>query len=96
MLGAVLTTGAFAQTKKAETKKLENTIADKKADKHAAGADLKHLRIEKALQRRKEVRAHRRSIRRQGKHLRNQGVKHPIHEAKEIVKADKDAMKGKN
>ncbi len=97
MLGAVLTTGAFAQTKKVETKKLENTIADKKADKHEAGNNLKHFRVKRAVNGRKEVRSHRRSIHRQGRNLtRRHGVRHPIHKAKVEVKEEKDAKKGKN
>ena len=96
LLSVALSTGAFAQTKAADTKKLENTIADKKADKHVAAHNLKHLRVTKALRGRREVRMHRRSIHRQGENLeRNHGVKHPVTEAKEKVKANKDARKGK-
>jgi hypothetical protein len=96
LLGAVLTTGVFAQTAKKEETKLTNTIVDKKEDKHVAGGHLKHLRVKKALRTRREVRRHRRTIRRTGNHLKNaHGVHHPVHKAKLRAKAEKDAKKGK-
>jgi hypothetical protein len=98
MLGAALTTGAFAQTtKKEETRNLENKIADKKEDKHEAGKDLENGRIRKAVKGRKEVRSHRRTIHRMGKHLEKaHGVQHPIHKAKVEVKKEKDIRQGNN
>lgn len=97
LLGAIFTTGVFAQTtpaKKEETK-LTKTIVDKKLDKHEAGDNLKHLRMTKALRGRREVRAHRRAIHRMGEHLEEQhGVKHPIHKAKVRAKEIKEEKKG--
>ena len=88
----------MAQTKdvKNDQRVLKNSIKDKKEDKHEAGSDLAHLRVEKAIQGRKEVRRHRRSIHKQGKHLERHGVKNPIHKAKVQAKAEKDAKNGKN
>ena len=97
LFAAVITTGAFAQTAKKEETNLTNTIVDKKQDKHEAGRNLKHLRVKKALRNRREVRAHKRHIRRMGNHLENQhGVQHPVHKAKLRAKAIKDAKKGKD
>lgn len=94
LFAAVLTTGAFAQTVNKEENKIANKIVDKKEDKHVAGNHLKHLRVTKALQSRREVRAHRRSIHKAGERLEDQGVKHPIHKAKIKAKAIKEAKKG--
>ena len=94
LLGAVLTTGVFAQTVNKEENKIANKIVDKKGDKHVAGRHLKHLRVKKALRTRREVRAHRRYIHRAGERLEDRGVKHPIHKAKLRAKAIKDAKKG--
>ena len=90
-LGAVFSTAAIAQTDvKKDEKTLKNTIKDKKEDKHQVGKDLAHLKVKSAIRERKEVRAHRRSIHRQGKHLRRHGIKHPIENAKHKAKVDKD------
>jgi hypothetical protein len=75
---------------------LKSSIKDKKEDKHEAGKDLAHLRIESALKGRREVRHHRKSIHKQGEHLEAHGVKHPIENAKKQVKSDKDVKKGKD
>lgn len=85
----------MAQQKDVATDKvvLKNTIKDKKTDKHEAGKDLANLRIKKAINGRKEVRKHRKSIRHQGKHLRRHGVKRPVHDAKSKAKVDKDIKK---
>ncbi len=96
LLGAILTTGVFAQTVKKEETKLTNTIVDKKQDKHVAGNNLKHLRVKRALRNRREVRRHRRYIHKTGEKLEDQGVKHPIHKAKVRAKAIKEANKGKD
>ena len=93
--GALFSAGAVAQSKEVKADKvvLKNTIKDKKADKHEMGKDLGKLKISKAIEERKEVRHHRWSIRKQGKHLRNHGVKHPIEKAKHEAKVDKDKKK---
>lgn len=98
LLGVVLSTGAMAQKKnvKTEQKVLKNTIKDKKEDKHEMGKNLSHLRLKSAMQSRKEVRRHGRSIHKQGERLENRGVKHPIQKAKHQAKADKDRKKGKD
>jgi len=97
LLGVALTSGVFAQTAAKEETKLTNSIVDKKADKHVAGRNLKHLRVKKALRNRRVVRADRRHIRRMGNHLENRhGVNHPVHKAKVRAKAMKDAKKGKD
>ena len=93
-----LSVGAVAQTKdvKEDQRVLKNTIKDKKYDKHTAGKNLENLRIKRALRNRREVRRHRRSIHRQGEHLENHGVKHPIQKAKVQAKADKDKKNGRD
>ena len=90
--GALFSAGAIAQSTHVKEEKmvLKNTIKDKKEDKHEMGKDLGKLKISKAIEERKEVRHHRWSIRRQGRHLRNKGVKHPIEKAKHEAKVDKD------
>jgi hypothetical protein len=99
--GIVLSTGAMAQTKaqaqdnKADQKELKNTIIDKKEDKHEVGSDLAHLKIKSALRERREVRRHRRSITKQGEHLENHGVAHPITKAKHEAKAEKEMKESK-
>lgn len=96
MLGAALfTTVASAQTKEVKNDKqvLKNTIKDKKEDKHEMGKDLSKLKFKAAVKERKEVRHHRWSVRRQGKHLRRHGVTHPIEKAKHEAKVDKDKKK---
>ncbi len=95
-MGSVFATGATAQSKdiKEDKKVLKNTIKDKKEDKHEAGNDLAHLRIKSAIKGRKEVRAHRRSIHKQGEHLERHGVRHPIEKAKHQLKVEKDEKKG--
>ena len=95
-VGALFSTCALAQTSdiKNDKKVLQNTIKDKKEDKHQAGKDLAHLRVKKALRGRREVRRHRRSIHAQGEHLENHGVKHPVENAKKVVKKEKDLKKG--
>jgi len=98
LISIVFSTAAMAQSKdvKTDQRNLKNTIKDKKEDKHEAGKDLAHLRIKPALEGRREVRRHRKSIHKQGEHLENHGIKHPIHRAKEQVKAEKDLKKGKD
>jgi hypothetical protein len=92
-IGAVLSTGAIAQTKdiKHDEKVLKNTVADKKEDRQEAAKDLGHLKVKAALKERKEVRHHRRSIHRQGRHLERHGIKHPIKKARHEVRVDQDA-----
>jgi hypothetical protein len=98
LVGFALTTAVMAQKDKAaDTKKLQNTIADKKEDKHEVGKDLEHLRIESAMKKRKEVRAHKKVIHKTARDLKeNHGVEHPIKDAKKVVKAKKDAKNGKD
>ena len=97
LLGVALTSGAMAQTKdvKMEEKQLKNTIKDKKMDKHEAGKDLKNVRMESAKDKRKEVRMHRKTIHREVRHLKNEGVEHPKRDAQRAAKKDKDIRKGK-
>lgn len=92
LTGILLSAGAMAQTKdiKKDQKVLKNTVADKKEDRHEVGKDIANLRVKRAVDDRQEVRQHRRSIRRQGRHLRHHGVKHPIQKAKHEAKVDKD------
>ena len=98
LLGTVLTTAVSAQSKdvKDDKRVLKNTIVDKKEDRREAGKDVTHLRAKAALRHRREVRRHRKSIHRQGEHLENHGVKHPIRKAKYQAKAEKDARKGRD
>lgn len=96
--GILFSTVAMAQSKdvKSDQKILKNAIKDKKEDKHEAGKDLAHLRLEAAARKRREVIRHRRSIHKQGEHLEKHGVEHPITKAKHQVKAEKDLKKGKD
>lgn len=97
LLGVALTTVAMAQTEIKEQKKdLKNTIKDKKMDKHDAAKDMTKAKVTSAKEKREEVRAHRKSIHRQVRHLKNEGVEHPKRNAQRAAKRDKDAMKGKN
>jgi hypothetical protein len=98
VIGVALSTGAKAQTKdvKTDQRVLTNSIKDKKEDKHEAGKDMAHLRIKSAMRERREIRRHRRSIRKQGEHLENHGVSHPIQKSKRQLKADKDAKNGRD
>ncbi len=84
LLSAAITTGVSAQTKdeKKDEKVLKNKIEDKKEDKHEAGKDLAHLKVKSALKKRREVRRHRKSIHRVAKDLKQDGVKHPMKQAK--------------
>ena len=66
---------------------------DKKEDKKETRQDLGHLKVKSAMQKNKEVGRHRRSIHKQGEHLENHGVKHPITTAKHEVHAEKQAKK---
>jgi len=95
---AVLCTGAMAQTKdvKNDETVLKNTIKDKKEDRKEAANDAAHLRLKSAIKGRKEVRHHRKSIHRQGEHLEDHGIKHPVTKAKHMAKSDKEAKKGKD
>jgi hypothetical protein len=95
--GLFFSTFAMAQTKdiKKDEKHLKTSIEDKKEDKHEAGKDLAHLKINSAIDKRKEVRRHRKSIHMQAKHLQNQGVKDPMTKAKHQAKADKELKKGR-
>ena len=92
LVSALFNTASTAQTKdvKKDQTVLKNTVKDKKEDKHEVGKDLAHLRLKKAVKERKEVKHHRKSIHKQGKHLKNNGVKHPIKTAKDKAKVDKD------
>lgn len=92
LMSGFISTAVTAQTKvqKKEETVLKNTIKDKKEDKKEVGNDLKKLRVKEALKDRKEVVHHRRSIHRQGEHLENQGVKHPVKTAKDKIKVEKD------
>ena len=97
LMGVGIGHTGFSQTKdiKHDEKTLKNTVADKKEDRHEVGKDLAHLKVNKAIKERKEVRHHRRSIHQQAKHLNRHDVKHPITKAKHQVKAEKEAKKGK-
>lgn len=97
-IGLAFSAGAMAQSKdvKNDQKTLENTIKDKKEDRAKVGNDITKLKVKSAMQERREVRRHRRSIRKQGRHLKNHGVKHPIGKAKQKVKEDKENRKGKD
>jgi hypothetical protein len=98
LIGVVVSTGAMAQNNdvKTDQKVLKNTVKDKKEDKHQVGTDLAHLRIRSAQRKHREVRHHRRSIHKQGEHLENHGVKHPIRKAKRQAKSERDAKNGKD
>ena len=95
--GLVLCTGAMAQTKdiKNDKKDLKNSIKDKKEDRRDTRQDLAHLRIKKAVNKNKEVGRHRRSIHKQGEHLEDHGVKHPVTTAKHQIKEEKEIKKDK-
>ena len=94
-IGIIISVGAMAQNRdvKNDQKKLSNTIVDKKEDKHEAGKDLAHLRINSAMKKREEVRRHKRTIRRESNHLEAHGVKHPMRKAKHMAKAEKEMKK---
>ena len=98
LMGTVLSTAAIAQTKdvKDDKRVLKNTIKDKKEDRREVGSDVTHLRVKAAVRHHKEVRRHRKSIHRQGEHLEQHGVKHPIRKAKHQAKAEKDAKNGRD
>ena len=96
-MGIAICSCASAQTEqvKREQKTLKNSIKDKKEDKHEVAKDLSNGRVKAAVKDRKEVRRHRSSIRRQGKHLQRHGVKRPIHKAKVQAKKEKDIKNGR-
>ena len=98
LVGAALTTGAMAQTpekkeeisKKKSEKQLKNAVAEKKEEKHEVANDLKKLKIDKAIDDRKDVRAQRKIIHRRARHLKQaHGSKHPIRKAQKQLKAEK-------
>jgi len=92
VLGIALSAGAMAQTKdiKKDQKVLKNTVKDKKEDRKEMGKDVTHLRVKAAVNHRKEVRRHKRSIHRQGEHLEAHGVKHPVRKAQHQAHLDKE------
>jgi Ni/Co efflux regulator RcnB len=90
MLGMAFTTGAMAQTKKAEEKDLKKTIEAKKDEKKEVGDDLKHLKVGQAVEDRKDVRAIRKNEHRKAKHLKKaHGVKNPVHKAEKEIREEK-------
>ena len=98
MAGLALTTIVMAQTperklemdKKKTEKELKNVIKEKKDEKKEAGTDLKHLKLDKAIEDRKEVRADRRLEHKKARHLRKvHGAKNPIHKAEKEIRAEK-------
>lgn len=91
-IGIALSFGAVAQSKdiRKDKKDLKNTVKDKKEDRREAGNDLGHLRIKSAIKGRKEVRHHRKTIRHEGSHLKDHGVKHPVSDAKKQIKEEKE------
>jgi hypothetical protein len=95
--GLVLCTVAIAQTKdiKNDKQELKNNIKDNKGDKRETRKDLTHLRLKKAVNKNREVGRHRRSIRKQGEHLQDHGVKHPVTTAKHQIKEEKEIKKDK-
>ena len=96
--GIILGTGAMAQQKdiKKDEKVLKNTIKDNREDRRESGKDLAHLKVKSAIRENKEVGQHRRSIRKQGKHLKKHGVKHPVTKAKQQIREEKEIKKGKD
>jgi len=98
IIGLAVGTTAMAQTNdvKKDQKVLKSSVKDKKEDKQEVNRDLTHLRVKKAARKHREVRRHSKSIHRQGEHLERHGVKHPVKKARQQVKADKDARKGKD
>ena len=98
LIATVFSTGAMSQSKdvKDDKRDLKNTIKDKKEDRREMGKDVTHLRAKAAVRHHREVRSHRKSIHRQGEHLENHGVKHPIRKAKHVAKAEKDAKNGRD
>jgi hypothetical protein len=99
LAGIIFSIGAMAQTKdkdvKTDEKNLTSSIVDKKEDKHEAGKDLAHLKVKSALEKRKEVEAHKKSIHKQEDHLEAHGAKHPMRKAKYMAKAEKEEAKAK-
>jgi hypothetical protein len=97
VIGIIFSAGAMAQTKdkyiKTDENHLTNNIVDKKEDKHEAGKDLAHLKVKSAWEKRKEVRAHNRTIKKEDEHLEAHGVKHPLRKAKHMAKAEKEETK---
>jgi|GEM_PF-732148 hypothetical protein len=97
IVGVIFSAAAMAQTKdkyiKTDEKNLTSTVIDKKEDKHEAGKDLAHLKIKSAWEKRKEIRAHKRRIKREEEYLANHGVKHPLRKAKHMAKAEKEEAK---
>ena len=98
MAGIALTTIAMAQTtetkvaidKKKTENQLKNTIKEKKEEKKEVGNDLKHLKLDKAIEDRKDVRAVRRVEHKKARHLRKMhGVKNPIHKAEKEIREEK-------
>ncbi|MBC7508005.1 MAG: hypothetical protein H7320_04535 [Ferruginibacter sp.] len=98
MAGIVFTTLAMAQStetkverdKKKTESQLKNTIKEKKEEKKEVGKDLKHLKLDKAIEDRKDVRAERRAEHKKARHLRKvHGVKNPIHKAQKEIREEK-------
>lgn len=98
MVGIALSSIAMAQStatkvemdKKKTEKELKNVIKEKKDEKKEAGTELKHLKLDKAIEDRKEVRADRRLEHKKARHLRKvHGVKNPIHKAQKEIREEK-------
>ena len=98
MAGIVFTTISMAQStetkvetdKKKTESQLKNTIKEKKEEKKEVGKDLKHLKLDKAIEDRKDVRAERRAEHKKARHLRKvHGVKNPIHKAQKEIREEK-------
>ena len=98
MAGIAITTISMAQTtetkvaidKKKTENQLKNAIKEKKEEKKEVGNDLKHLKLDKAIKDRKDVRAVRRVEHKKARHLRKMhGVKNPIHKAENQIREEK-------
>ena len=88
----VFTTGAMAQvtpTQKVEQKDLKKDIKENSAEKKEVGNDLKKLRLERAVKDQHVVNKNRRHIHKHAKHLRQNGVEHPVRTAKKEIREEK-------
>lgn len=95
ILGAFLTTAAFAQTetKKQDESHLRTDIREKKEEKHEVAKDVDHLNFKAAKADHKDVVTEKKAIHRHATRLKNRGVKHPINRAKHQIHAQDEAKK---
>ena len=96
VMGIGLAMTVMAQTKviskRPEEKEIQHDIKVKSAYKKASIKDLTKLKIKAAGKKQDVVNAKRKEIHQDAKDLRAVGVKHPTHEAKKVIRKQKQAV----